>query len=190
METLEEIYLKEYENYIYKDLEPIVSPEMEVVEAPEFMQIDPLSKALAEGVAGVQSDFETNPVEALYGTGKGVVQGAVGLPGDLISLVRGVADVLQTPEGKNKLDAFLAGTEKSTGAPTAMDVKMFLEDTLGLPKSSAEYAEGLGELVAPGRLATKAVSKAAKAVSKNKAKSLATATAASAPEAKREKVNE
>lgn len=149
-----------------------------------------VTESLSEGMAGVKSDFEEDPVEALYGAGKGVVQGAVGLPGDVISLVRGVADVLQTPEGKDKLDAFLAGTQKSTGAPTAMDVKMFLEDTLGLPKSSAEYAEGLGELVAPGGLATKAVSKATKAVSKNKAKSLATATAASAPEAKREKVNE
>lgn len=147
-----------------------------------------VTESLSEGMAGVKSDFEEDPVEALYGAGKGVVQGAVGLPGDVISLVRGVADVLQTPEGKDKLDAFLAGTQKSTGAPTAMDVKMFLEDTLGLPKSSAEYAEGLGELVAPGGLATKAVSKATKAVSKNKAKSLATATAASAPEAKREKV--
>lgn len=190
MESLEEIYLKEYDDYIYKDIEPIALPEMKAIEVPEFMQIDPLSGALAEGIAGVQGDFEADPAEALYGAGKGVVQGAVGLPGDLISLVRGVADVLQTPEGKSKLDAFLAGTEKSTGLPTAMDVKMFLEDTLGAPKSSAEYAEGLGELVAPGGLATKAVSKATKAVSKNKAKSLATATAASAPEAKREKVNE
>ena len=181
MESLEEIYLKEYDDYLYKDVEPIA--------APEFMQQNALSGALAEGIAGVQGDFEANPVEALYGAGKGVVQGAVGLPGDLISLVRGIADVVQTPEGKSKLDAFLAGTEKSTGLPTAMDVKMFLEDTLGAPKSSAEYAEGLGEIVAPGGLATKAASKVTKAVSKNKAKSLATTTAASAPEAKKEKVN-
>lgn len=182
MEPLEELYLKEYDDYIYKDVKPIIVK-------PEFLEPGPISQLITDGMYGLQGDFEANPAQALYGTGKGAVQGTLGLPGDIISLVRGIVDVAQTPKGKSKLDAFLSGTEKSTGLPTAMDIKMFLEDTLGVPKSSAEYAEGLGEIIAPGTVATKATSKAIKVVSKNKAKSLATTTTALAPEAKKEKVN-
>tara|TARA_R110000787_G_scaffold284738_1_gene398809 strand:+ start:10191 stop:10742 length:552 start_codon:yes stop_codon:yes gene_type:complete len=182
MEPLEELYLKEYDDYIYKDVEPVIVK-------PDFIEPDPISQLITDGISGVQSDFEADPAEALYGTGKGVVQGAVGLPGDLISLVRGLVDVAQTPEGKSKLDAFLSGTEKSTGLPTAMDIKMFLEDTLRVPESSAEYAEGLGEVIAPGTVATKTASKVMKVVGKNKAKSLYSATAVAAPKAKQEKVN-
>ncbi len=163
MEPLEELYLKEYDDYIYKDVKP------EIVK-PGFPELDPISKAITSGISGAQSDFETDPAEALYGTGKGVVQGTYGLPGDLISLVRGLVDVAQTPEGKSKLDAFLSGTEKPTGLPTTMDIKMFLEDTLGVPESSAEYAEGFGEIIAPATVVTKTSSKVMKVVGKNKAK--------------------
>jgi len=129
-----------------------------------------VTEVVSDGMAGVQSDFEEDPVDAVYATGKGAVQGTVGLPGDLIMIARGVAEIVQTPEGKSKWDAFIAGTEKSTGLPTAMDIKTFLEDTVGLPEPESENAELLGEFIAPLPAVTTAVKKTAKVAKKLKVK--------------------
>lgn len=169
MESLEEAYLQEYDDYTYRNVEPIVI-EPKVAEEKTNAMSDAIgigdvsqaiTGAISDGIAGVQSDYEEDPAQAVYGTGKGAVQGAVGFPGDMVSIIRGLAEVAQTPEGQSKLDSFLVGLDKSTGLPTAMDVKAFLEDTLGVPKSTAEYAEGLGEIIAPVPAISKAVKKTA-----------------------------
>jgi len=129
-----------------------------------------ITETISGGLAGVKYDFEKDPIDAAYATGKGAIQGTLGLPGDLIMIARGVAEIVQTPEGKSKWEAFVAGTEKSTGLPTAMDIKAFLEDTLGVPKSTAGYAEGLGEIIAPAPAVTKAVKTTAQVAKKLKVK--------------------
>jgi len=156
-----------------EDLQPRVSEEKtnamsDAIGIGDIVQV--VTETISGGLAGVKSDFEKDPVDAVYATGKGAVQGAVGLPGDLIMIARGVAEIVQTPEGKSKWDAFIAGTEKSTGLPTAMDIKKFLEDTLGLPEPESEYAEGLGEIIAPAPAVTTAVKKTAQVAKKLKVK--------------------
>jgi len=129
-----------------------------------------ITETISGGLAGVKSDFEKDPIDATYATGKGAIQGTVGLPGDLIMIARGVAEIVQTPEGKSKWEAFVAGTEKSTGLPTAMDIKAFLEDTVGLPEPESKNAELLGEFVAPVPAVTKAVKTTAQVAKKLKVK--------------------
>jgi hypothetical protein len=93
---------------------------------------------------------------------KGMAQGFAGLPGDLISLARGVYEL-----GKSggDLDSFLAGLEKSTGLWTTEDVKKFL-DEIGLKIGDGDMtAETVGEFAAPGGY-VKAAKKAGRAVKK------------------------
>jgi hypothetical protein len=144
-----------------------------------------VTEVVSEGMAGVKSDFEKDPVQATYGLAKGRVEGAVGLPGDLLNIVKGVYEASQTPEGASKIESFLTGISEGNIIDTE-SIGDFVENTLGLPKSSAEYAEGLGELIAPAKFAGKSV----KAITSNKAKSTATAATASAPAATKEKAKQ
>lgn len=92
---------------------------------------------------------------------KGGVQATIGLPGDLISLGRGVAAAISPQPGEGRLDAFLRGTEGKTLLPTTEDVKAFLDRTLGpvVPASetdearrkAAEVPEFIGELGGAGK---------------------------------------
>ena len=142
-----------------------------------------VTESLSEGMAGVKSDFEANPAEAVYGLAKGRVEGAVGLPGDLFNVAKGIYEASKTPEGSSKIESFLNAIQEGNILDTE-SIGDFLENTLGIPKSSAEYAEGLGEIVAPAKLAGKAV----KAVASNKVKSTAATAIASSPAATKEKV--
>lgn len=159
MKDLEQIYLDEYNSYMYSDVEPIV---------PEVIKQPVVSEAIAGGMQSVKSEVQNNPAEAAVAGAKGAVQGAIGLPGDLISLVRGVASAVQTPEGKSKLDEFLVGLEKETGLPTTEDVKMFIDTMIG--KANAPATETLGEIMSPAGVATKAVKLSSKAIKSMKAK--------------------
>lgn len=94
---------------------------------------------------------------------KGAAQGFVGLPGDLISLARGIFEL-----GKSggDLDALIAGLEKPTGLPTTEDIKKALDDA-GLKIGTGENpAETVGEFASPGgyvkgaKVGVKAVKKA------------------------------
>ena len=97
---------------------------------------------------GVSLEPAMGAVAETVGAGvKGAAQGFVGLPGDVISLVRGLYEL-----GKSggDLDAFLAGLESKTGLPTTEDVKKFL-DEIGLQMGSGESpVELAGEFAAPG----------------------------------------
>ena len=150
MKDLEQLYLTEYDDYIMQDVEP--------VSMPESLQPNPIEKAVAGGLQDVKQEFEQKPEQAVYGMAKGAVEGSIGFPGDLISLVKGVYYATQTPEGKSKLDEFIKGAESATGLPTTEDVKMFLDNIL--PKTEAEASEVIGQLLSPAgyvKPATKAV---------------------------------
>jgi hypothetical protein len=100
--------------------------------------------------------------ETVGAAAKGAAQGFVGLPGDIISLARGVYEL-----GKSggDLDSFLAGLEKPTGLPTTEDLKEALDD-IGLKVGSGESpVETIGELLAPGGY-VKGAKKARRAVKK------------------------
>lgn len=114
---------------------------------PESLQPNIIEKTISGGLQEVKQEFEQKPEQAVYGMAKGAVEGSVGLPGDLISLVKGVYYATQTPEGKSKLDEFIKGAESATGLPTTEDVKMFLDKIL--PKTEAEASEIVGQILSP-----------------------------------------
>jgi hypothetical protein len=114
-------------------------------------------------------EFATTAADVPAGLLKGAVQGSVGLPGDIISLVRGVYDLGRSG---GDMEAFLAGLEKETGLPTTEDVKKFFDEILGIPlvpagaserrREAAKIPEFVGELGGGGKTAiegTKAIVK-------------------------------
>ncbi len=92
---------------------------------------------------------------------KGGVQGTIGLPGDLISLGKGIAAAISPQAGEGRVDAFLRGMEGKTLFPTTEDVRDFLDRTLGpvVPESETDEArrkaaavpEFIGELGGGGK---------------------------------------
>jgi hypothetical protein len=105
-------------------------------------------------------EFATTAADVPAGLLKGAVQGSVGLPGDIISLVRGVYDLGRSG---GDMEAFLAGLEKETGLPTTEDVKKFFDEILGIPlvpagaserrREAAKIPEFVGELGGGGKTA-------------------------------------
>ena len=139
MNDLEQLYLQEYDDYTMQDVQPM--------SLPESVKPNPIEKAVSTGLQDVKQDVEQKPMQSMYGLAKGAVEGSIGLPGDLVSIAKGIYYATQTPEGKSKLDEFIKGMESSTGVPTTEDVKGFL-DTI-LPKTEAEAAEVVGQLLSP-----------------------------------------
>jgi len=84
-------------------------------------------------------------------TVKGALQGFLGLPGDLETLLRGVVNMANDEQGKGKLTKFLDGMHQDTVLPTTEKVKEFVDD-------NSNYFKGLrnnplqtvGEILAPG----------------------------------------
>lgn len=103
-------------------------------------------------------EFATTVADAPAGVLKGVLQGSVGLPGDIISLMRGVYEFGRSGGDVN---AFVAGLGKPTGLPTTEDMKKFFDKTLGIPlipvgasqrrTEAAKTAEFVGELGGGGK---------------------------------------
>lgn len=144
------MYLDECDAITYADVVanmPPMNPTPQVNQ-PEFTKPSVVNKAIVSGLEGLKSDIETKPLESAYSGAKGAAEGFVGLPGDIVSLIRGAVSAASTPEGQSKLESFLTGMEGKTGLPTTEDVKSFL-DTL-LPKTQATSAETAGEMLAPG----------------------------------------
>jgi hypothetical protein len=106
------------------------------------------------------SEFATSAADVPAGLLKGAIQGSIGLPGDIISLARGLYDL---GASGGDLDAFLAGLEKPTGLPTTEDMKKFFDETLGVPlipegadqrrAQAAKIPEFVGELGGGGKTA-------------------------------------
>ena len=131
-------------------------PEEEVViEKPKGLpSLGIVAPLVTEGVSAVVSDIEQRPVESLLALGKGAIEGAIGTPGDLISILKGAYYAATTPEGKSKLEEFTRGLESSTGLPTTEDVKAFINELVPQLQTKATAAESVGEILAPSGLAT------------------------------------
>lgn len=130
-------------------------PEEEVIAKPKGLPSPGIVAPLVtEGVSAVVSDIEQRPVESLLALGKGAIEGAIGTPGDLISILKGAYYAATTPEGKSKLEEFTRGLESSTGFPTTEDVKKFINELVPELQTKATAAESVGEILAPSGLAT------------------------------------
>lgn len=142
-------------------------PEEEVIERPKALpSAGIVAPLITEGLSAIQSNVESMPVESLLATGKGAVEGAIGTPGDLISLIKGIYYAATTPEGQSKLEEFTRGLESSTLLPTTEDVKKFINELAPQLATKATAAESVGEIIAPSGLATYATKGVAKGIKK------------------------
>ena len=167
-----------FDNYENWRLDQEFGPVPPVVEentvmAPEI-QVKPkglpspgiVAPLVTEGISAIKSDIEQRPVESLLALGKGAIEGAIGTPGDLISIIKGVYYAATTPEGQSKMNEFIKGMESSTGLPTTEDVKSFINELLPGLKTESTAAESAGELIAPSGVATYVAKGATKGISK------------------------
>jgi hypothetical protein len=111
---------------------------------------------------------------------KGATAGAVGLPGDLLGIVRGLYEIGARGGDESKLDAFMRGLNEGMILPTTSDVSKWLDENVGpvvppggeldqvqaFREQKAETGEMVGEFIAPGGVvgaAAKGASKVMKA---------------------------
>lgn len=158
------------ERFAQYKLNAYMPEQEEVVVKPEGLPSPGIvAPLITEGISAIKSDIEQRPAESLYALGKGAIEGAIGTPGDLISILKGAYYAATTPEGKSKMDEFMKGLESSTGLPTTEDVKSFVNELLPALKTKSTATESAGELVAPSgaiTLATKGVTKGIKKLTK------------------------
>lgn len=121
---------------------------------------------ITEGISAIKSDIEQRPAESLLALGKGAIEGAIGTPGDLISIIKGIYYAATTPEGQSKMNEFIKGMESSTVLPTTEDVKSFINQLLPGLKTESTASESAGELIAPSGVATYVAKGATKGISK------------------------
>ena len=140
---------------------------------PEAAAPDLQEAAMGATVGTLPADAKNMPLSTFgkmaadvpAGLAKGAIQGTIGLPGDIISLGRGIAAAVSPQAGEGRLDAFLRGTQGKTILPTTEDVRKFLDDTLGIPlvpagetdqmrREGAKVSETVGELFGAGKTAT------------------------------------
>lgn len=127
------------------------------VDMPEAVKPNVIEQAVGAGLQSLKSEYQETPVDALYGTARGTVEGAAGLPGDIISLVKGIYYAATTEEGKSKLEEFIKGAESATGLPTTEDIAGFLDNFI--PKAEAESSQTLGQVIAPSGAVVKGAKK-------------------------------
>jgi hypothetical protein len=142
------------------DEEPLFAPK--VVVAPEKQESIP--QAPQVDIAAPVSAEEFKIKEPAEAAAKGLVQGALGAPMDLVGLATGLLNMLTVdPEQKGNLQQFLEGY----GAVpfTSEKVKQILEDLGWETPEGSEGAEFLGEMVAPTKVISSAVKGGAKALS-------------------------
>jgi hypothetical protein len=122
---------------------------------------------------------------------KGAAAGAVGLPGDLLAIGRGIYEMGAKGADLGVLDAFLYGINEGFILPTTDDVSKFLTERLGpvvpaggeldqvqaFREQKAATGEMVGEFLAPGGVAT-GVAKGVKAATKTMRPSSKSATGA------------
>lgn len=156
--------------------DPKLYPQTYFEQGP-ITQFDPAPE-LAYGSPITLEDVQKHkdPMEAVA-FGKGVVQGTLGLPGDVVGLVSGLVNMIPTldgkgwiqPEGKTWTESSL-GEKFQAGMNAAPlkteDISQFLDEGLkkvGIDLSQFKTAQTVGEVVAPGKAietGTKAVGKA------------------------------
>jgi hypothetical protein len=115
----------------------------------------------------IKDDYETI-VKSGYATAKGLVQGELGIFGELEHVLNGIANIYSRPEGQQKIDAFLEGMGKKSILPDAMKMRELLNKVIPEADPEFEIAENIAEAVGPGKLLTKAAAKAAKGFKESK----------------------
>ena len=88
--------------------------------------------------------------DMLAATGKGLVQGFVGLPGEVEAISYGVKEIFNRGAGEGMLDAFLRGFQGGTILPKTEEVKKWLDQNVGTVGGGKVPYESIGEVVAPG----------------------------------------
>jgi hypothetical protein len=173
---IDQRFLDEITNNLYPTLEP-ADMATEMAAGTEPAGARPMTV----------EQFATSAADVPAGLLKGAIQGTVGLPGDIISLVRGVYEL-----GKSggDINAFLSGLEMPTGLPTTEDVRKFFDETLGIPlvpeeadeirKEVAKIPEFVGELGGAGKTVIEGTKAVTKRVRKKRAATAATGLAAPA----------
>lgn len=160
MNTLEDAFLDSLASRL------VVEDTAQANQAVQVAAAEPKKRSIIEQQIGTPEEIlaPAKP-ETAAGIAKGMAQGFVGLPGDLISLVRGLYDF-----GKSggDLDELLAGLEKPTGLPTTEDVKKFLDSKGFTVGTGDDMPEKVGEFAAPGGYikGAKAVAKTTKRAAK------------------------
>lgn len=154
MTALEQRITDQYLSYAYPD-----EPQQDL----EAAALQATVGTLPEDTKNITAaQFGKMAMDVPAGLLKGGVQASIGLPGDLISLGRGVAAAMSPQPGEGRLDAFLRGTEGRTILPTTEDVKKFIDETLGMPlvpasetdpmrREAAKVPEFIGELGGGGK---------------------------------------
>lgn len=101
---------------------------------------------------------------------KGLVTGAAGLPGDLLSIVRGVYEIGARGGDEGKVEAFLRGMDEGLLVPTSDDINKWLNENVPMPEAMKDrgMTGTVGEFVAPGGLIAKGAKTAAKAIKGSK----------------------
>lgn len=123
-------------------------------------------------------EFATSVADTPAGLLKGALQGSIGLPGDIESLVYGVRELMSRNADESFLEAFVRGLESGTIMPTTDEVKKWLDKNVGtlVPAGASERrtdpaktAEVVGELLGGGQM----VSTLAKTIAKRSGKKTA-----------------
>ncbi len=185
----EKMFMDEYEKMLYPDVEEMAfqsaseTPQMltpaEPSEPGTFEVVGNVAKSLAtavvdsakESVEFVKEKPITESVPVLLEElSKGLVSGAIGLPGDTEAIGRGIIKMLSTPEGQSKLESFLTGLGEETLLPTTENVESAIEKFTGESPKGTGFVEGTGQIIAPVGVATKAVKGLVKTSAKDKRK--------------------
>ena len=106
--------------------------------------------------------------EGGYAIAKGVAQGELGTLGELEHLGRGLLAIYNTPEGKSKVDSFLAGLQEKSILPDTETMKKLLNKIIPEVQKEYQMEEGAAEMIAPGAVLTGIAAKGVKALKKAK----------------------
>jgi hypothetical protein len=156
----------------YRDIENRVRSETEL--PVEFAK--QVGAKINESGKEYQSTIKDMPVgEALLKTieagGKGLVEGYVGGGGELEKLIKGIGAVINTPEGKSKLDALLQEFEADSSRfnPDTERAEKMVSKVAGKSPEGFGFVEGGTQLLGPVGIlhaGSKAVKGAAKGIKK------------------------
>lgn len=176
MKTFDQAYTEAY----YETMYP---PGDDFVEKPKFF-VPPETRS--EEVARNQADIAMKGLavaDTAAGMLKGAAAGFAGLPGDVVSIARGIYEIGARGGDEGIVDAFMRGLNEKTILPTSDDVNKWLEKTLGpvvppggeldqvqkFREESAKTGEIAGEFLSPGGYikGAKAAAVGTKAVAKS-----------------------
>ena len=156
MIALERELAQDWQNTFYPPGPEMPDEPVRVAQAPvegaggAAFGVFPAMRSAASRTGEISPAGRMLPADLAAGALKGTITGGVGLAGDVISIIRGVHNVLTQAGQQDKLDAFLSGLEERTFLPTSEDVDKWLEANIGpvVPPGApmAEQRAGVAEV--------------------------------------------